>query len=150
MIIIEMHGCHLFNKCWNLLWRRFLRESPPPRLVFILSKVGKILNARFTRSFLRSAFIPTPFATERASLVFARLLSAILLRGNEEGDGHRKGRVFRIAANGRESFYESFPVFVFTREKRRSRSCRKAWLARHGDAIEIRQPLSAAVNTRII
>lgn len=57
-----------------------------------------------------------------------------------------------MAADGRESFYESFPVFVLTREERRSRSRGKTGLARRGDAVavEIRRPLSAAVNTRII
>lgn len=126
-----------------------LHASLFPLLVFTLSKAGKILNPRSPRFFLRSIFIPSPFATQRASLVFARVFCRrFSAEGPRERDNER--RVFRMAADDRESFYESFPVFVFTREERRSRSRRKASRVCRGDAVEIRRPLSAAVNTRII
>lgn len=84
-----------------------------------LSKAGEILNTRSPRFFLKAAFIVIPFDPSGIPPVYAGLLSTIP-RERREGRGQapeRGRRVFRVEADGRESFYESSPVFVFTRAK---------------------------------
>lgn len=51
--------------------------------------------------------------------MFARIFCR---RENGEREADTEGRVFWIKVDGREGFYETFPVFVFTREERQTRA----------------------------
>lgn len=52
--------------------------------------------------------------------MFARIFCRGKKTGERDARADTEGWIFRMKVDGREGSYESFPVFVFTREKRQT------------------------------